>query len=58
MTNFLGIPPFPQAFSICLRITLTNCYVVSDYDSVIKQTTEDRTTCISFLALSTVYLHV
>jgi hypothetical protein len=58
MANFWGIPPFSQAFSICLWITLTNCYVVSDYDNVIKQTTEDSTTCISFLALGTVYLHV
>lgn len=49
---------FTKAFPICLQITLTQCYVVSDYESVVKQTTEDCTTCISFLALSTVYLHV
>ena len=41
-----------QAFPIHLQITLTLCYiwVVSDYDSVVIQTTEDCTTCMSFLA--------
>ena len=58
MKNFWELPHFSQAFPICLWITLTQCYVVSDYDSVVKQTTEDCTTCMSFLALSTVYLHV
>lgn len=58
MTNFWGLQLFSQAFPICLWITLTQCYVVSDYESVVKQTTEDCTTCMSFLALSAVYLHI
>jgi hypothetical protein len=39
-----------QAFPVCARITLTQCYVIADYNSVVKWTAEDCTTCMSFLA--------
>ena len=50
MSNCWALSPLSHPFPICLWITLTQCYVVFDYDIVVKQTTENCTTSMSFLA--------